>query len=306
MKRKSLWAALLSLAIVVILALAAAPAGAIVGGAQTGDDLYSNVGLVVQMGAFVEGAYGFSGSCTLVRNDPPDNVVVLCAAHQLVGWAATDNYVTFEALPDFGWVWTDDPSKPVGIGGAVTYPVKAQAYPSTYVFTWSPSKVCSMGPGQEDIALMWLDTAEKVTIPGTDGVEMPTTPIVGLNGLGADLKSETFTAVGYGLTGWLRGNVMSFLHGGASATMWNGRNYREDISVITEHGVFSDRYLQVTFGESQNDSGGPLLRGDTIVAVTSTGAPGVGSGSYDYRLDTQTAQDFLNEYLDKGPPEQPQ
>ncbi|HJW76686.1 MAG TPA: hypothetical protein VJ787_13660 [Thermoleophilia bacterium] len=300
MKRKSVCAVLLCLAFLVILALAAAPAGAIVGGTQDSDNLYFDVGLVVRMGAFVPGQWGFSASCTLVRNDP-GNVVVLWGAHQLYGWAATDNCVTFNAVPDFGWVWTD--STGIGIGNVKTYPVIAQVLHPSFVPRSSPSKLSAIGPGQEDVALMWLSEQVKVRVPGSrkEALVKPA-PIVGLHGLNAlDLKAETFTAVGYGLTGWLQGSDVSLFAGGKAVVTWNGRNYKE-VSVVTEDGAYSDRYLQLTAGQADSDSGGPLLHDGSIVAVCSYSSHRQESPIYDYRLDTQSAQDFVNYWLANGPP----
>lgn len=289
MKRKAAGAVLLCLAVIAILALLAVPAWAIIGGTQDSANTYQNVGMIVQMGAFVPDEWGFSASCTLVKNDP-GNVAVLCAAHQLYGWAATDNVVTFAAVPDFGWVWTD--STGLGIGNVKTYPVIAQmlhpGYAPTGGFTWSV----------EDVALMWL--GEQVHLP--DGTLMPTRPIIGLHGLDAvDLRSESFTAVGYGLTGWLQGSNIALFHGGVGVVTWNGRNYGE-VSVKSDRWAFADRYLQLSECQGDNDSGSPLLLDGTIVAVCSCGSPRQASGTYDYRLDTQSAQDFVNYWLDHGPP----
>jgi len=56
-------------------------------------------------------------------------------------------------------------------------------------------------------------------------------------------------------------------------------------------------------GQADNDSGGPLLHDGAIVAVCSFGSPRQASGCYDYRLDTPSAQEFLNHWLANGPPQ---
>jgi secreted trypsin-like serine protease len=55
----------------------------------------------------------------------------------------------------------------------------------------------------------------------------------------------------------------------------------------------SDRYGMHCFG----DSGGPSLRGRTILAVTSIGDDSCRGPSYAYRLDTDSARSFLANYI---------
>jgi hypothetical protein len=247
--------------------------------------------LNLEFGGWLPGQWGFMGSCTLVKNEH-DDVIVLLAAHQLTGkWNPdpTLNKVTFEPVPAIGWAWTD--AEGIGLGGVKTYDVVKYAihpdYPSDPL---SPSKLNWIGPGREDVALMWLD--RRVKLPG--GRLMPTSPIIGLHGLDALAGGgETFTAVGYGTTGWLLGNDISLFAGGAAAPAWDGRNYKA-VSVVTENGAFLDRYLKLSTGEADGDSGGPLLHDGVILTVCSLGSPRQESPSYDYRLDTQSAQDFLH------------
>jgi hypothetical protein len=103
MKHKSVWATLLSLAVVVILAMATAPAQAVVGGTRDVDNSYSNVGMVL---ARSNGGWGVGASCTLVRNDA-GHVAVLTAAHVAEaivgrGGLGLDNVcVTFDPLTGY-------------------------------------------------------------------------------------------------------------------------------------------------------------------------------------------------------------
>lgn len=292
MQHTSTRVALLCMAVIVLLALAAAPpAGAIIGGTRDTTNIYKNVGLNLELGAFVPGQWGWSASCTLVRNEP-GNVIVLLAAHQLA-WNRdpTMNKVTFEPVPDFGWEWTDAEGK--GLGDVKTYDVVDFAihpdYPSVPL---SPCKRNWIGPGREDVALMWLD--EQVYLP--DGSLMPTSPIVGLHELDALAgRGETFTAVGYGTSGWLLGSDISLFAGGAAAATWDGRNYKA-VSVVTENGAFLDRYLKMSTGEADGDSGGPLLHDGVILTVCSLSSPRQTSPAYDYRLDTYSAQKFLSDH----------
>jgi len=302
MKRKSVRATLLCLAVVVILAVAVAPAGAVIGGQQDTGNEYSNVGMKLEWDLWVPGQLGFAGSCTLIKNDA-DGVVAMTAAHALWPLDAPTllkTRVTFDPLTDYDWFMTiptlPDTVKTYGVTAAVLHPGFDVATPYR-----ANSKKSAIGPGREDVALMWLD--RQVLLPGTATPVAPAS-IVGLGGLEvSDLKDETFTAVGYGLKDFLVGSVMSSYAGGRAAATWNGRNYKE-VSVLAAGGVSADRFLTLTNSVSAWDSGGPLFRGDTIVGVHSAVSSGRNaSPGYVYRLDTQSAQDFVNHWLGHGPPE---
>ena len=158
------------------------------------------------------------------------------------------------------------------------------------------SKPSAIGPGREDVALMWLDRQ----VLDADGNPVPPASIVGRHVLdGLDLKSETFTAVGYGFNDWLLGNVTSWTAGGAGSAMWSGRNYA-GASVVSEHGAFTDRYLMITSVVNSFDSGGAVFLGDTstIVAIPVFSSNRAASPGYCYRLDTDSAQDFLEAWVD--------
>jgi hypothetical protein len=306
MKRKSMWATLLCLAVVAIITVAAAPAGAVVGGQQDTGNKYSNVGMNLEFGYWDPGLWGFAGSCTLIKNAPgPGGVVVMTAAHAL--WGETPAYiaenwrVTFDPLTDYDWFMTIPGGLPADLE---TYGVVASVmHPGFDVDTpyRANSKKFTIGPGREDVALMWLD--RQVVLPDTTTPVLPA-PIVGLRGLDVPgLKNETFTAVGYGLNDFLVGSVMSSYAGGRAVATWNGRNYKE-VSVIAEGGVLADRFLTLTNSVSAWDSGGPLFRDDTIVGLHSAVQSGRNaSPGFDYRLDTASAQDFINDWLVHGPPE---
>jgi hypothetical protein len=302
MKTRSGLLAALVLALLLALLLAAAPAGAVIGGqSDYPDNTYANVGMNFEWYDLVgTKCYSIAASCTLVRNEPGE-VIVLLAAHQ-AAWidedefAAHPNLVTFKPLPTEmnadGTLLADVAADPHEYG---YYKVTAYAvhpgFDRTPYHAAGQSRLDAIGPWREDVALMWLD--QQVTVPGDeDGTLMEPAPIVGLYGLdGLDLTHEPFTAVGYGFTAWLRGNDVSFFRGGG-AVAWEGRNWRE-VSVVTGHGTFADRYLHLSQGQADFDSGSPLLHDGTITAVCSFGSPRQASGCYDYRLDTYSAQDFL-------------
>jgi len=304
MKRKSVRATLLCLAVVVFLAVAAAPAGAVIGGQQDTGNKYSNVGMNLEFGYFDPGLWGFAGSCTLVRNDR-GNVVVMTAAHAVWGVSPEDiaaNWrVTFDPLTDYDWFLTIPGTLPTDLE---TYRVTdAVMHPGFDVDTpytgWGGSKPNVIGPGREDVALMWLD--RRVVLPGTRKLVTPA-PIVGLGELDKlDLKSETFMVVGYGISDFLAGNQASFTQAGNGAGTWSGRNYRE-ASVVSEDEAFDDRFLKLTSSVSSFDSGGAVFHGGAIVGLPALGSPRYESPCYIYRLDTQLAQDFVNHWLGHGPP----
>jgi len=286
MRRKSVWATLLCLAVVAIITVVAAPASAVVGGQQDTGNKYSNVGMNLQ---HVEGEYGFAGSCTLIKNDRKGAVVVT-AAHCLWGetseWIAQHFVVTFDPLEDHDWFM----SVP-DLEGVKTYKVTAAAmYPGfdfVFVGNSAPSYLV-----QNDVGLMWLDGP--VYVPGTRTLVAPA-PIVGPGALDKlDLKRETFTLVGYGVSDMLAGNVTSFEAGGFAAPVWNGRNFK-DVSVNTEDGQFADRYLSLTAGMYVWDSGGAVFHGKTLVGVSANCT--TATSPFDaFRLDSPLAQQFLSSY----------
>jgi S1-C subfamily serine protease len=75
------------------------------------------------------------------------------------------------------------------------------------------------------------------------------------------------------------------------------RSYRE-VSVITEHDVFPDRFVKITRGTCFGDSGGPLFHDGTVVGInTWTFSYRCDGPNFAYRVDAPTAQEFLDTYL---------
>jgi len=287
MKRKLVIATVLCLAFVAVMA---APAGAVIGGQQDTGNKYSNVGMNLGYaeGEYGEGQWDFAGSCTLIKNDRKGTVVVT-AAH--VVWdvspedIAANWRVTFDPLEDHDWFMSFP-----DLEGVKTYKVTAAAAYPGFDF----SQIHNSAPSflvQNDVGLMWLDGP--VYVPGTKKFVAPA-PIVGPGGLDAlDLKSETFTLVGYGVSDVLAGNATSLLAGGFAAPVWNGRNFK-DVSVNTEDGQFADRYLSLSAGMYVWDSGGAVFHGDTLVGVNSNCISP--TSPFDaYRLDSPAAQKFLRD-----------
>jgi Trypsin len=261
-------AKLLAAAATLAVLLLAAPASAVVGGTSDTANTYANVG-VLQLN--VDGEWFDFCSGTLVAQD-----VVLTAAH------CTDFLV--DVGPDgFG---PDDLRISFDPEGDAPYSTVDHIVVHPDWFTagacFGNSKHACLAPPAEDIALVFLDEP-------VDGVTPA--PIAEEGYLDTlDLKSETFTVVGYGTDAFITGS------GAApnAITVFDGiRSYR-DVTAIAAHDAFPDRFLKITAGVCFGDSGGPLFHGDTIVALnTWTFSYRCSGPNLEYRVDSEVAQDFL-------------
>ena len=262
------------IAMSVVALLIAAPASAVVGGSPDTANRYSNVGLIVVR---LDGEWFGQCSGTLVRDN-----VVLTAAHCVDVFS--EEFPDPVPVDDLGVVF--DPV-PVPGGGSTQYQVASvQVHPSWWDLPPGGWQLQAAWARPEDAALMWLK--EPVA-------DIEPAPIVGIGGLdGLALTDETFTVVGYGITEFITGTVLSPM----GEWLGSGRNFKH-VSVITKHGAIADRYLKITTSTCFGDSGGPLLYGDTVVAInTWTSSWRCSAPSYSYRLDTPLAQTFLNAWLD--------
>jgi V8-like Glu-specific endopeptidase len=252
--------------------LVAGPAGAVLKGTTDTANLYANVG-VLQLN--VDGEWVDFCSGTLVRAD-----VVLTAAH------CTD-FLIEEGEDGFG---PDDLRLSFDPGGDAPYYTVDHIVVHPDWLTAAPgrgnSKMLFLAPPAEDIALVFLDTTVTGVTPA---------PIADADYLaGLDLTSETFTVVGYGTDAYITGSAFA----DHPAVLFDGiRSYR-DVSVITEHDLFPDRFLKITASVCFGDSGGPLFHEDTVVAInTWTFSARCAGPNLEYRVDSTAAQTFLATYL---------
>jgi hypothetical protein len=266
-------AATLAAAIAVVVGLlAAGPAGAIIGGTTDTANRYSNVG-VLQLKVGPNWFDFCSG--TLVRSD-----VVLTAAHCVDflvvegpdGFGPDDLRISFDPEGDAPFATVDR---------IVVHPGWSTAPPCI-----GNSKHRCLASPAEDIALVFLDNAVAGVTPA---------PIADAGYLDElDLRSETFTVVGYGTDAFITGSAAS----PKAITLVDGvRSYR-DVTAIPARDAFPDRFIKITKSVCFGDSGGPLFHDGTVVGInTWTFSYRCDGPNLEYRVDAPIAQAFLDANL---------
>jgi hypothetical protein len=266
---------LVAAATMLVLPFTASPAGAVIDGTDDTANRFQNVG-ALQLRSDDEWAIFCSG--TLVAEN-----VVLTAAHCVdfftaevgeEGLGPDDLRVSFDVAPD-------ETSTYYYAESIVVHPDWLTAPAGR-----GNSKHLYLAPPAEDIALVFLTE----DVSGVTPAEVADAGY--LDGL--DLTSETFTVVGYGTDAFVTGSAAS----PQAITIFDGvRSYR-DVSVITTHDAFPDRFVKITQSVCFGDSGGPLFHGDVLVALNSwTFSYRCSGPNLEYRVDAAAAQEFLDTYL---------
>jgi secreted trypsin-like serine protease len=264
-----------ALVVLGIATLVASPAGAIIGGTVDTTNRYANVGAI--QGQFAPGQWFQYCSGTLIRPN-----VVLTAAH------CTD-FVQEEGPDGLGPDDVRVTFSPTQAAGAPTYAVD-HIVTNPLWFTRpvlkGNSKSLGLASPAEDIALIFLESDVAGVAPA---------PVAGAGYLdGLDLKATTFTAVGYGTDDFAKGSLLS----NQPVVIDDGARAYRNVSVITEHDAFPDRFVKIGQSLCFGDSGGPLFHGATVVAInTWTFSTRCEGPNLSYRVDSAPAQSFLDAYL---------
>jgi hypothetical protein len=154
-------------------------------------------------------------------------------------------------------------------------------------------------PNTYDVGVVLLNNEDAIMLD--DYGELPPLGLLDSLTRGQGRKDRGFTAVGYGLQGYI-----------PSAYSAMRARYRGKVSLIEVRSAYNGDQQSAKFtnnpgkgngsgGTCFGDSGGPLFHGDTNVigAIVSWGITPCIGVDYQFRIDTPTAQDFILPYLEE-------
>ena len=260
---------LLVLVVAVTALLAPSAASPLIGGEETGSTSYTNVGA---FGVVVNGEFFEVCSGTLVAP-----TAVLTAGHCTV-------YFTQLEQRGYDVVFTLDPNP---TASSTFYDAIAFYTHPDYVDRLSGNSKCGLyGQCTTDVGIAELATAPVGVTPATIA------PLGYVNTL--DLKTQTFSIVGYGVEGFANANT---------ALGPNGGTRKVGTFEALGQDVTAARFLKLT-GQHYNtatcfgDSGGPVFANGYVVAVVSFGQSWVcASNGYYTRLDTTSVSTWITATL---------